>query len=202
MSISDSPPRQKRRKRTPEEAREEALAAARLLLLEGGPNAVTLAAVGRAIGMTHANVIHHFGSAAALQSDLMASMVRDLRDALEEAVVHARSDDAAPRRLVDIVFDAFGAGGAGSLAAWIALSGDLQHLETVRQAVVDLVAAIEEKLQQQGDPAHSHVASAVLLIGLSAFGDALVGPSLRDMLGKDEESTRRIIARLLPGFFT
>ena len=58
----------KRRKRSPEEAREESLAAARELLLTRGPKAVTLANVGQAIGMTHANVIHHFGSAADLQT--------------------------------------------------------------------------------------------------------------------------------------
>uniref|UniRef100_UPI0013D23798 TetR family transcriptional regulator n=2 Tax=Pseudomonadota TaxID=1224 RepID=UPI0013D23798 len=85
----------------PEAARLEALAAARALLLEGGPNAVTLKAVGEAIGMSHANVIHHFGSAAGLQSALMGAMVRDLADALTEAVDHVRSDDAAFRRLVD-----------------------------------------------------------------------------------------------------
>jgi len=95
-----------------------------MLLLTGGPDAVTLAAVGKMVGVSHANVIHHFGSAAGLRAALMASMVRDLTLALDDAVAHVRSDEAAPRKLVDIVFDAFEKGGAGALAAWIALQHD------------------------------------------------------------------------------
>jgi AcrR family transcriptional regulator len=197
-----APPAKKRRKRTPDEARDEALIAARDLLMAGGPNAVTLAAVGKALGMTHANVIHHFGSAAGLQSALMASMVRDLALALDDAVAHVRSDTAAPRALVDIVFEAFDKGGAGRLAAWIVLSQDLNHLEPVRQAVTDLVVAIEEKFADEGEGAHRRITSAVLLIATCAFGDALIGGPLREMLGKEADAGRRITAQLLPSFFT
>ena len=45
-------------------AREEAVEAARDLLLAGGASAVTLKAVGERMGVGHANLIHHFGSAA------------------------------------------------------------------------------------------------------------------------------------------
>ena len=199
MSIQSATP--KRRKRSPEEAREEALTAARELLLTGGPKAVTLTNVGKAVGMTHANVIHHFGSATELQSALMGSMVGDLANALEEAVAHVRSDSAAPRQLVDIVFDAFDNGGAGMLAAWIALSQDIGHLEPVREAVRSLVRAIEERTRVNDDAAHRRVTSSVLLIALCAFGDSVIGDPLREMLGRDKEAARRITARLLPTFF-
>ena len=199
MSIQSATP--KRRKRSPEEAREEALAAARELLLTGGPKAVTLTNVGKAVGMTHANVIHHFGSATELQSALMGSMVGDLANALEEAVAHVRSDSAAPRQLVDIVFDAFDNGGAGMLAAWIALSQDIGHLEPVREAVRSLVRAIEERTRVNDDAAHRRVTSSVLLIALCAVGDSVIGAPLREMLGRDKEAARRIPARLLPTFF-
>ena len=77
----DPPERVRRRKRLGDEAREEGLVAARKLLLADGPGAVTLANVGRELGMSHANVLHHFGSAAGLQSALMGSMIRDLTTA-------------------------------------------------------------------------------------------------------------------------
>jgi AcrR family transcriptional regulator len=144
----------KRRRRAPDEARREALVSARQLLINSGPTAVTLKAVGDEIGVTHANLIHHFGSAAGLQSALMESMVRDLADALDAAVTQLRSDTGAPRALVDAVFDAFDKGGAGRLAAWIALSGDLRHLEPVRAAVHDLVQAICDKFAAEGEQTH------------------------------------------------
>lgn len=191
----------KRRKRSPEEAREEALAAARQLLLTGGPKAVTLSNVGHAIGMTHANVIHHFGSASELQTALMGMMVGNLTAAMEEAVAHVRSNEAAPRQLIDIVFDAFERGGAGKLAAWMALSQDIDQIEPVRDAVQALVTAIMERAGVEGEAANRRITSAVLLIALCAFGDSVIGDQLRGILGRDKEATRRMTARLLPSFF-
>lgn len=196
--MTDLPPaRAKRRKRSAREARDEGLVAARGLLLGGGPAAVTLANVGRAIGMSHTNVIHHFGSAGGLQTALMESMIRDLADALGDAVSQLHTDAAAPSMLVDRVFDAFGEGGAGQLAAWLVLAREFDHLEPVRQAVLDLVAAVKERAIEVPDQ-ETRIRAIVLLIALCAFGDAVIGPHLRDMLGQDEGSARRLVAQLLP----
>ena len=188
----------KRRKRQGHEVREEGLAAARTLLLAGGPAEVTLAKVGQAIGMSHANVLHHFGSAAQLQAALMGSMIHDLTRALDNVVTLLQTDAAAPRTVADLVFDAFNSGGAGQLAAWIILSGEVQHLEPVREAVQSLVRAIAgDKLDEQGE---ERVRSAVMMMAISAFGDALMGPYARDMLGRKDDAMRDLIARILPLF--
>lgn len=162
---------------------------------------MTLSAVASDIGVTHANLIHHFGSAAGLQSALMGSMVSDLKDALDVAIARLRTDDGAPLELVNAVFDAFAEGGAGRLAAWIALSGDLSHLEPVRVAVQDLVTAIQEKIGDDSEAAKKRIGSGVLFIAMSAFGDALIGPPVRDMLGKGEDGTRKVVALMLPSLF-
>ena len=128
-------------------------------------------------------------------------MVRDLTDALAAAVVHLRSEEGAPRALVDQVCDAMDKGGAGRLAAWIVLSGDLEHLEPVRAAVQDLVEAIHEKYAGQDDGARERIRRAVLFIALCSFGDAVIGNPLRDMLEQDDNSTREILARTIPMFF-
>ncbi len=188
----------RRRRRSAEEAKREALACARRLLIDEGPDGVTLQAVARCVGITHGNLIHHFGSAARLQSALMGAMVRDLAAAIDEAVARVRSDKEAVRGLVDIVFDAFDQGGAAPLAAWIALSNRYEHLEPVREAVSDLVKAVDERVRAAGGEAPRHIPSALLLVTLTAFGDALIGPPLRDMLGRDRDSMRRLAARLLP----
>lgn len=190
-----------RRRRSSQEARGEALAAARKLLLENGPYAVTLKAVADELGMSHTNILHHFGTAAELQSELMSAMVHDLAAALMGAVAHLRSDEGAPRALVDMVFDAFEKGGAGKLAAWIALSGSFDSLEPVREAVDQLVRAIEEKfLHERGDP-HRGVTSTVLFIAFMAFGDSIIGEPLRDMVDRERTAARKIAAFLLPKFF-
>jgi len=193
------PPR--RRRRSAEEARDEAVGAAREILLSKGPDAVTLKAVAAEIGMTHTNLLHHFGSAEELQSALMSRMVRDLNAALGDAVAHLRSEEGAPRALVDMVFDAFDKGGAGQLAAWIALSGKQTQLEPVQQAVGELVNAIKDKFAGHSAEAHQGVTSAVLFIALCAFGDAIIGAPLVEMLGRERDAARKITAILLPRFF-
>ncbi|MFM8542890.1 MAG: TetR family transcriptional regulator, partial [Chakrabartia sp.] len=55
-----------RRRLSPEESRASALEAASAILIEAGPQAVTLKAVAARMGRTHANLLHHFGSAAGL----------------------------------------------------------------------------------------------------------------------------------------
>ena len=170
--------------------------------MEDGPDAITIQRVSASVGMTHSNLLHHFGSASELQSDLMAMMVGDLTVALDDAVTHLQSDSAAPRQLIDIVFDAFNKGGAGKLAAWIALTRSFDHLEGIQDAVNNLVAAIEKKFARDDLDPHVGVTSAVLMIAMMAFGDALIGEPLNDMLDRERTAPRKIAAALLPVFFT
>ena len=190
----------RRRRRAPEEAKKEAIASARALLLSGGPDAVTLSAVAAEIGVTHVNLIYHFGSAAGLQSAVMASMVADLADALDQMIVRLRTDEGAPLDIVNTVFKAFSEGGAGRLAAWIAMSGDLSHLEPVRAAVANLVEAIQDTLNDRSDVAKERIQSAVLFIALSALGDSLIGEPLSGMIGRTPDAGRKVVADLLPHF--
>ena len=191
----------RRRRRSATEAREEALVSARKLLLKHGPAGVTLMAVADDLGMTHGNLIHHFGSADELQSALMVAMVHDLTSVIAKAVGKVKSDEASSRVLVDAVFDAFDQGGAGMLAAWIALSQRQMHLEPIRDAVGELVDAIDKKSGTAAGDRPRRIQSAILIMVLCAFGDAVIGPQLREMLGRDPDSVRRVATRLLPTFF-
>jgi AcrR family transcriptional regulator len=194
-------PLKRRRRRSAAEAREEALVSARKLLLKHGPAGVTLMSVADDLGMTHGNLIHHFGSADELQSALMVAMVHDLTAAIGKAVGKVKSDEASSRILVDAVFDAFDKGGAGMLAAWIALSQRHAHLEPIRAAVGELVDAIDNKSGKLPGDKPRRIQSAILIMVLCAFGDAVIGPQLREMLGRDPDSVRRVATRLLPAFF-
>lgn len=196
--------RRTRRRRRPGEAREEALAVSRRLLLEQGPDAVTLKAVAEELGMTHTNLLHHFGSARELQSALMVAMVRDLTIAFREAVEELREGTPTPKQvqaLVDKIFDAFGEGGAGRLSAWLALTGKLERLEVAEEALNSLVQAIEERFAEKGHQSHRAVTSAVLLLSLLGFADALTGEALTEILHRERGAVRKLAAALLPQLF-
>lgn len=189
MSVKKSTP--VRRRRTSEDARAEALAAARRLLLEKGPAALTLKAVANEVGVTHANLLHHFGSAGGLQTELMTMMIRDLTDALGSAVEKLRAGEATLDQLIGLTFEAFGAGGAGHLAAWMVLNREAEHLEPIGEAVRGLAQA----LTIPGKPSPE---KAILLGTMLAFAEAVIGPHLRAMLDEDENAAQDLAARLLP----
>lgn len=178
-----------------------ALVEARRLLLNKGPDAVTLKAVADALHMTHSNLLHHFGSAAELQADLMSAMLRDLNDAIVGAVRQMGEDAKGPRDLVDKVFDAFDKGGAGRLAAWSILTHNDAHIGPVREAVLDLVAGIEKAGPPQAAEARERVRAVVLFVSLLAFGDAIIGQRLAEILGLKRKAARDLTAALLAHLF-
>src|ERR1700761_2356762 len=99
MSVTPLPIR---RRLSPEESREAALDAARELLVEAGPQAVTLKAVSARIGRTHANLLHHFGSAAGLQKALIERMASYVTTEIRETVLRERAGEHDPRQVVDM----------------------------------------------------------------------------------------------------
>jgi AcrR family transcriptional regulator len=188
----------RRVRRTPEEARTLALASARRLLLAEGPDAITLQSVATDLGMSHTNLIHHFGSAAGLQSELMRQMMSELTAAIESAVMRLRAGKGEFRDFVDIVFDAFDRGGAGRLAAWIVLSGEATRLAPVGEVVRDYIDSVERSADPGAQDVHERVTSATLFVTMAALGDAIIGNHLRRMVGRERDAVRKIIGRLLP----
>ena len=181
----------KRTRLSPEESRSAAVEAARRLLLERGPQAVTLKAVAAEIGRTHANLLHHFGSAAGLQSALARSIADSVTAGIAAAVERARRGEADARDIVDQTFDAFGREGAGALAAWMILTGDRDALNPILESLQSLVAQLSV-----GHEDHQ-VARSTLGIVLSALGDALLGEPIADALGLPRDTARELAAERL-----
>lgn len=178
-----------RRKRlNPEESRSAALQAARTLLVTHGPQAVTLKAVAAEIGRTHANLLHHFGTAAGLQAELARSIAERVTRSVAQAVERARAGEADARDIVDMTFDAFGREGAGALAAWMILSGDREALNPILDSLRSLVAQLSA-----GHEEH-HVAETTLFLVLGALGDSLLGKSIAEALGLPRDTARVLAA--------
>lgn len=181
-----------RRRLSPEESRDAALEAARALLIEDGPQAVTLKAVAARIGRTHANLLHHFGSAAGLQKALAASMAEAVTTKIGEAVLRARNGDHNLREVVDLAFDAFDREGAGALASWMILTGNQNALDPILEAIHSLVDRISE-----GQDARTPLREETLQLTLMALGDALLGAPMARALGLPRDKARELAAMML-----
>jgi AcrR family transcriptional regulator len=180
-----------RERLTPTESRSAALEAARSLLIEKGPQAVTLKAVAAKIGKTHANLLHHFGSAAGLQAELARHLSEKVTAEIGAAVTRARQGEADPGEIIERTFDAFGREGAGALAAWMILSGNRDALNPILQAIHDLVDQLGQGHEDR--PVHE----TTLWLVLAALGDSLLGEAMADALGLPRERAREVARRQL-----
>ena len=185
MSIST------RERLTPQESQAAALEAARRLLIERGPQAVTLKAVAAEIGKTHANLLHHFGSAAGLQAALAALISDRVCAGIREAVLRSRAGEVDPIAVVDGTFDAFGKEGAGALAAWMILSGNRDALNPILKSIDQMVDQLVEGYEDR--PVHE----TTLWLVLIAIGDSLLGGPMAEALGLPRDKAREVARRQL-----
>ncbi|MBC2651433.1 TetR/AcrR family transcriptional regulator [Novosphingobium flavum] len=179
-----------RKRLTQEESRSLALDAARALLIEAGPAAVTLKAVAHRIGRTHANLLHHFGSAAGLQKALAEHLAATICATIAETVLAARKGLVSPRAVVDLTFDAFDREGGGALASWMLLSGNEDALDPIVAAIGGLV----EDVHEPGTGSMREVTQSLVLM---ALGDALLGGPLSQSLDLPRTAARDEAERML-----
>ena len=185
---------------SPEESRLAALDAARALLIEAGPQAVTLKAVAGRIGRTHANLLHHFGSAAGLQRALAGSLAESVCATIGAFVLSTRHGEAdmpsierALRQIVDMTFDAFDAQGAGALCTWMVMTGNLDALDSILDAIHNLLDRLHEPSFDE-ETMHRDTLGLVLM----AMGDSMLGAPMAKALALPREAAREIaLGRLL-----
>ncbi len=179
-----------RKRLSQEESRTVALEAARALLIELGPQAVTLKAVASRIGRTHANLLHHFGSAAGLQKALAEHLAVTICATIEDAVLATRAGEGTPRDVVDLTFDAFDKEGGGMLATWMLMNGNEDALDP-------LLEAIHELVDDLGDHESGRMHDVTHALCVMALGDALMGAQLAQSLGIPRTSARDKAEKML-----
>jgi AcrR family transcriptional regulator len=180
-----------RKRYTPEESRSAALEAARALLIESGPQAVTLKAVASRMGRTHANLLHHFGSAAELQGALAGSLAEQVCATIAGVVLKARRGEADSRVIVDMTFDAFDQQGAGALCTWMIMSGNVDALNPI----LDSIHKLMDQLSEGNEDGMMHEDTLTLV--LLAMGDALMGAPMAKALNLPREAARDIAHKIL-----
>ncbi len=152
---------------------------------------MTLKAVAAEVGRTHANLLHHFGSAAGLQGELARAIADSVSSSIAGAVERARAGEADARDIVDRTFDVFDREGAGALAAWMILTSNRDALNPILDSLRGLVAQLS-----LGHEEH-HVAESTLALVLSALGDSLLGGPIAEALKLPRDTARELSAERL-----
>ena len=171
-----------RRRRTADESRAHILEVAAKRLREHGLEGLNITGVSDEAGISHATLIHHFGSSGGMRDALADKMTLSLISDLVEAL----GAHVAPGQLIQNVFDALAAGGHAKLLAWRAVegSGSRHDAGPVVELFAKLLATTRESLGVESDVQARQI---IYLVAIAALGHGLAGNVLADLLGMDGE---------------
>jgi len=181
----------KRVRRTRAAAREQMLDAAEDLLRAGGPDAVRVQRVARAVGVSDAAVHYHFESRDALLDTLLRRTGRRLRAQLA-ATLGRQRESGAPLDLTALARDlhaVFADAGYARLTAWMLLSGWTptgagMFREAGEALHEERRASARQRDQATADP--DDTLATLALLSLAAWAEPLAGDAWRAASGLTE----------------
>ena len=190
--------KQPRTRRTPEAARELILSVASRRLAQFGLAGLNIADVAAASGISHATLLHHFGSAAGMQHALM----QDMEDTLLRDIIAALSQpDPDMAAVCDRLFTTLATGGNARLLAWTAATAQTRDINNTHAALFATV--VRSLAARAGAPDDLRAARRiVLLVATSAIGFAIAS-GLPSAIGLDEREAAefpRWLTALVEGF--
>ncbi|MFO1248686.1 MAG: helix-turn-helix domain-containing protein [Alphaproteobacteria bacterium] len=180
--------KQKRIRRRPEDARALILDAAEASMKAGGPAALRLQDVARAAGVSHPTILHHFGSREGLVRALNLRSLEALAKGVIETMGDAKSGDDGVRRTFETYRD-----GLAQRLIWLMQSQVPPPAQGVGmfEDIVKSLHAIRQRFALPGHvPDIEDTRAVVHLTAIAAFGDAVIGPRLRNGSGPSEVAQR------------
>jgi AcrR family transcriptional regulator len=196
-------PPAKRRRLDAAGAREAILAAAESLLINDGPDGLRLTEVATKAGVSHPNVLYHFGSVAELQAQLAQRVAVRLAD---EVASVFKSDGGFPitvDNVVSAVFEVFDERGFARLLAWLVLAQISPGFDALGAKLELLRTAIAMHPALRGEEhaeRRKRLVPAIELVIVSAVGYGLVGKTVESFFRAD--SSRLSVSQLLGSMLT
>lgn len=185
-------------RRTPEAARENIIQAARRLLIDEGPRSLKLQRVGKEAGVSHASVLHYFGSIDGLTLAVVKDNHRKRREALRAELSQISTKEKRGERL-DHALAALSDRDQGRLTTSLLSLGLDPFPPEEELGLASIAELISELTNLDVETARRMVLANVLAM----VGEAMVGSHMRARLGvEDTEEERTNFRRWLMGRFT
>lgn len=171
------------------DAREAILASAEGLLVGSGPDALRLTEIAAKAGVSHPNVLYHFGSVAELQRQLAQRVAGRLADEIARVFSGEPGAGEMPiDQAIAAAFTVFNEGGYARLLAWLALSRNQPTWEAVGSNLGALRAAIVAHPALAGtenEERRRRVVAVIELVIVSAIGYGLMGSVVESFFEPD-----------------
>ena len=143
-----------------------------------GPGSLRLGEIAARAGLSHSNVLYHFGSVSELQSQLAQRVAVRLASEMAQVFAQGMSGEMPLDSAIEAVFRVFDEHGFGRLLAWLELSKNeptfdalASKLELLRKVITShpLLAGEENERRRR------RVVPIIELVIVSAIGYGLVG---------------------------
>ncbi len=195
-------PGPRRRRLEAADAREAILSAAEALLVEGGPDALRLTEVATRAGVSHPNVLYHFGSVAELQARLAQRVAERLAAEIATVFEGAAGSSMPIDRAISEVFRVFGEGGYARLLSWLEMSQNKPTFDTLAtklELLHSLIAAHPGLRGEEKAGLRRRVVPTIQLVILAAIGHGIAGDLLDGLFAPEERrpSVARVLGELL-----
>lgn len=204
MGSAPEKPPPKRRRLGAADAREAILAAAEALLVENGPDGLRLTEVATRAGVSHPNVLYHFGTVAELQTQLAQRVTVRLADQVARVYESQDPLSLSVDRVVDGVFRVFDEGGYARLIAWLTLSNNKPTYDALGEKLEIIRKTIAGHPSLRG-PEHEErrrrIVPAVELVIVAAIGYGLAGRTVEGFFTADPGrlSVAQLLGHILRG---
>ncbi|TDP49120.1 TetR/AcrR family transcriptional regulator [Zavarzinia compransoris] len=181
----------KRVRRTSEEARRQILDAAEARLTSLGPEGLRLQDIGRDVGLSHSAILHHFESRDGLVRALALRATEQLKRDVLAALAPPAGGGPEATVIMQKVFEVLSERGYARLAAWLTLEHGHDNRRFSEQMIAELIRVIHDmRVAYAGEegkpvPAEEDTANIVLLVASAAYGDGIMGQTLRLAAGRD-----------------
>ena len=185
-------------RRAAPDMRAQALTAARQLVVEKPNETLTMRAVAEATGVTHPNLVHHFGSLAGLHAALAEELIRELLAGLRALGLELDNNDDYIA-LVDRVFELFDQQGLGRVLGWLVRSGETARLQPVTALLAQF---IEELAHGRSNNEARIVARDALILAFAAYAESSVGSLLGSIFEISAAQRRRYFVQALAALNT
>lgn len=187
----------KRVRRTSEEARRQILDAAEARLTNLGPEGLRLQDIGRDVGLSHSAILHHFDSRDGLVKALAQRATEQLKRDVLAALVSAEGSGPDATVIMRKVFEVLSEKGYARLAAWLTLEHGHENRRFSEQMIGELIRVIHDMRVAHATensllvPPEEDTASVVLLVATVAYGDGIMGQTLRLAAGREDTPEAR-----------
>lgn len=173
-----------RRRRSADESRSIILEVAARRLAAQGLEGLNITGVAEEAGISHATLIHHFGSSGGMRVALADKMTMDLIGDL----LAAFEQDVSTTEMTSNVFRALSEGGHAKLIAWRAVednAGGTGPTEELASSFKKLIASMHRVMAERDE---QDLQNLVMLVGIAAIGYGLAGGVLAQLIGMDSEA--------------